>query len=75
MSTLGEVRLWGRTIGAVALAVPMVWVLVGVASESAMSKTVEWCLYSMIGVLYAIWARALILRLLGWARPPRALAA
>ena len=65
----------GERRGAVALAVPMVWVLVGVASESAMSKTVEWCLYSMIGVLYAIWARALILRLLGWARPPRALAA
>jgi hypothetical protein len=56
----------GRHRGAVALAVPLVWVLLGTAGEDAAAKTLEWCLYSLVGVLYAIWARALVTRLLGW---------
>jgi hypothetical protein len=55
----------GPLRGVVALAVPLVWILLGIASENAASKTVEWCLYSAIGVLYAIWARALTLRVIG----------
>lgn len=50
-----------------ALAVPLVWILIGIAAENTVSKTVEWCIYSAIGVLYAIWARALVLRAIGWA--------
>ena len=57
--------------GAVALAVPLVWLLLGTASDSAVSKTLEWSLYSVLGVCYAIWARALILRLLGWSGSER----
>jgi hypothetical protein len=56
----------GRKQGAVALAVPLVWVLIGTAEGSALSKTLEWCLYSILGVLYAVGARTLILSLLGW---------
>ena len=56
----------GRHRGAVALAVPLVWVLLGTAEGSTLSKTLEWCLYSIVGVLYAVWARALILAMLGW---------
>jgi hypothetical protein len=56
----------GRHRGAVALAVPLVWVLLGTSADAAASKTLEWCLYSLIGVLYAVWARALILWVLGW---------
>jgi hypothetical protein len=52
--------------GAVALAVPMVWVLLGTSADATLSKTLQWCLYSLIGVLYAVWARALILWVLGW---------
>jgi hypothetical protein len=57
--------------GAVALAVALVWVLLGTAGEDAASKTLEWCFYSLVGVLYAIWARALVLALLGWREAPR----
>jgi hypothetical protein len=56
----------GRHQGAVALAVPLVWVLLGTAEGSTLSKTLDWCLYSILGVLYAVWARALILAMLGW---------
>jgi hypothetical protein len=56
----------GRYQGAVALAIPLVWVLLGTAEGSTLSKTLDWCLYSILGVLYAVWARALILALLGW---------
>jgi hypothetical protein len=56
----------GRHRGAVALAVPLVWVLLGTSADAAASKTLQWCLFSLIGVLYAVWARALILRVLGW---------
>jgi hypothetical protein len=55
----------GSRRGAVALAIPLVWVLNGTADNEFL-KSVDWILYSLIGVLYAVWARALILRLLGW---------
>ena len=57
--------------GAVALAIPLLWVLLGTAEGSTLSKTLDWCLYSILGVLYAVWARALILALLGWRDAPR----
>jgi hypothetical protein len=41
-------------------------VLIDTAEGGALSKTLEWCFYSILGVLYAVWARALILALLGW---------
>ena len=56
--------------GAVALAVPLTWVLLGTAGEEAASRTLEWCLYSVVGVLYAVWARALVLALFGWREAP-----
>ena len=56
----------GRHRGAVALALPLVWVLLGTASDAAAAKTLEWCLYCLVGVLYAVWALALILWVLGW---------
>ena len=43
--------------GAVALAIPLVWVLLGTAEGSTLAKTLDWCLYSILGVLYAVWAR------------------
>ena len=49
----------GRHQGA--LAIPLVWVLLGTAEGSTLSKTLDWCLYSIMGVLYAVWAGALIL--------------
>ena len=52
--------------GAVALAVPLVWLLLGTAEGSPLSKTLEWSLYSVAGVFYAVGARALVLALLGW---------
>ena len=52
--------------GAVALAIPLVWILLGTAEDSTVSRTVEWCLYSVAGVFYAVGARALILAVLGW---------
>ncbi|MFG6084168.1 DUF2955 domain-containing protein [Paracoccus litorisediminis] len=65
----------GRNQGAVALAIPLVWVLIGTAEGNTLSKTLEWCLYSIIGVVYAVWARELILSTLGWRsafpRPPK----
>jgi hypothetical protein len=61
----------GRHQGAVALAIPLVWVLLGTAEGSTFSKTLDWCLYSIVGVLYAVWARALILAMLGWRDGPR----
>jgi Protein of unknown function (DUF2955) len=61
----------GRYQGAVALAIPLVWVLIDTAEGGALSKTLEWCFYSILGVLYAVWARALILALLGWRDAPR----
>jgi hypothetical protein len=61
----------GRHQGAVALAIPLVWVLIDTAEGGALSKTLDWCLYSILGVLYAVWARALILALLGWRDAPR----
>jgi hypothetical protein len=57
--------------GAVALAVPLVWILLGTAEGSTLSKTLEWSLYSIAGVLYAICARALVMALLGWQTEPR----
>jgi Protein of unknown function (DUF2955) len=66
----------GRHQGAVALAIPLVWVLLGTAEGSTLSKTLDWCLYSILGVLYAVWARALILAVLGWRdSPPSAIRA
>ena len=56
----------GHYQGAVALAVPLLWVMIGTAEGSTLSKTLEWCLYSMAGVIYAIWARSLLLAILGW---------
>jgi hypothetical protein len=56
----------GRHQGAVALAIPLVWVLLDTAEGSTLAKTFGWCLYSITGVLYAVWARALILAMLGW---------
>jgi hypothetical protein len=61
----------GQHRGAVALAVPLTWLLLGTAGEDAASRTLEWCLYSVVGVLYAVWARALILAALGWRGEPR----
>ena len=61
----------GRYQGAVALAIPLVWVLLGTAEGSTLSKTLDWCLYSVLGVLYAVWARALILAMLGWRAGPQ----
>lgn len=52
--------------GAVALALPLVWVLLGTGEDGTASKVLSWCLYSIGGVLYAVWARQVILRLLGW---------
>ena len=43
----------------------------GPRRTSTLSKTLDWCLYSILGVLYAVWARALVLALLGWRTPPR----
>ena len=60
----------GRHQGAVALAIPLVWVLLGTAEGSTLAKTLDWCLYSILGVLYAVWARALILAMLGWRSGP-----
>ena len=57
--------------GAVALAVPLVWVLLGTAEGSTLSKTLDWCPYSILGVLYAVSARALILAMLGWRDAPQ----
>jgi Protein of unknown function (DUF2955) len=57
--------------GAVTLAIPLLWVLLGTAEGAALSKTLDWCLYSILGVLYAVWARALILAMLGWRDGPR----
>ncbi len=56
----------GSHKGAVALAIPLVWVLLGTAEDGILSKTLEWCLYSVAGVFYAVGARALVLALLGW---------
>ena len=50
---------------------PLVWVLLGTAEGSTLSKTLDWCLYSILGVLYAVWARALILAMLGWRDGPQ----
>jgi hypothetical protein len=61
----------GRHQGAVALAIPLLWVLLGTAEGSTLSKTLDWCLYSILGVFYAVWARALILAMLGWRDEPR----
>jgi hypothetical protein len=61
----------GRRQGAVALAIPLVWVLLGTAEGSTLSKTLDWCLYSIMGVLYAVWARALTLAILGWRTTPQ----
>jgi hypothetical protein len=58
--------LIGPHHGAVALAVPLVWVLLGTADGSAFAKALEWSLYSIVGVVYAIWARALVLAGFGW---------
>lgn len=60
----------GPRQGAVALAVPLVWLLLGTAEGGALSKTIEWSLYSIAGVFYAIGARALILALLGGRTEP-----
>jgi hypothetical protein len=57
--------------GAVALAIPLVWILLGTAEDSTVARTIEWCLYSVAGVFYAVGARALILAVLGWQEAPR----
>jgi len=45
-------------------------VLLGTAEGSTLAKTLDWCLYSILGVLYAVWARALILAVFGWRNGP-----
>ena len=50
--------------GAVALAFPLVWLLLGTAEGSPVSRTLEWSLYSVAGVFYAVGARALLLAML-----------
>lgn len=55
----------GRHRGAVALAIPLAWVMIGVAPGSTVGKTLEWSFYSLAGVAYAVWAHALLVRLLG----------
>ena len=57
--------------GAVALAYPLVWLLLGTAEGSTVSRTLEWSLYSVAGVFYAVGARALLLAMLGWQPEPR----
>lgn len=68
--------LSGPIRGPVALAVPLVWLLLGTAADETLVRTLTWCLYSVIGVFYTVWARALILAFPAWlrrlARPPRA---
>ncbi len=61
----------GRRQGAVALAIPLVWVLIGTAEGGTLAKTLDWCLYSILGVIYAVWARTLILAILGWRNGPQ----
>lgn len=61
----------GAHKGAVALAIPLVWVLLGMAEGDILPKTLEWCLYSVAGVIYAVGARALILAMLGWQEETR----
>lgn len=56
----------GTHEGAVVLAIPLVWILLGTADGDILPKTLEWCLYSVVGVFYAVGMRALILALLGW---------
>jgi hypothetical protein len=56
----------GRHMGAVALAVPLAWLLIGTAADATLAKTFAWCVYSVVGVLYAVWARALVVAILGW---------
>ena len=58
--------LEGRHRGPVTLAVPVLWLLLGTVEGSPLAQTLEWSIYSVIGVLYAIGARELILRTLGW---------
>ena len=57
--------------GAVALAYPLVWLLLGTAEGSTVSRTLEWSLYSVAGVFYAVGARAFLLAMLGWQPEPR----
>jgi hypothetical protein len=57
--------------GAVALAYPLVWLLLGTAEGSTVSRTIEWSLLSIAGVFYAVAARALLLAMLGWQAEPR----
>jgi hypothetical protein len=57
--------------GAVALAFPLVWLLLGTAEGSTVSRTIEWSLLSIAGVFYAVAARALLLAMLGWRAEPR----
>ena len=52
--------------GLLVAGVPLVWLLLGSAEGSPLSKTLEWSLYSVAGVFYAVGARALVLALLGW---------
>lgn len=58
--------LEGKRRGAATLAVPVLWLLLGTVEGSPLAQTLEWSVYSVIGVLYASGARELILRLLGW---------
>lgn len=64
--------LTGPNRGAVALAIPLVWVLLGTAEGSTLARTLAWTIYSVTGVLYAVSARALILSLLKWQDRPHA---
>jgi hypothetical protein len=64
--------LAGRHRGAVALAIPLVWVLFGTAEDATLAKMLDWCLYSILGVAYAVWARALLLSVLAWLARARA---
>ena len=57
--------------GAVALAFPLVWLLLGTAEGSTVSRTIEWSLFSIVGVFYAVGARAFLLAMLGWQPEPK----
>lgn len=61
----------GTHKGAVALAIPLVWILLATADGGILPKTLEWCLYSVVGAVYAVGTRTLILALLGWREAPQ----
>lgn len=50
----------GRWRAEVALAVPLVWLLIGVSGDAPIQQSLTWSVYSLIGVGYAIGASALL---------------